>query len=139
MRSTLSAFQKGYAFEPTSIELTPAWVDEYVAAVEDAAVSQLGNGAVPPMALAAISIYKLLEQSGLPEGAIHVGQELAFTRPVRTNERVSVQAEIASRGERQGWALMAIALKVQDESGSSVMEGRATITFPVEIEGAGQL
>jgi acyl dehydratase len=128
----LATLEKGYKFEPTRLELTEGWVREYISAVEDGAIGSIARDAVPPMALAALSIRSLIDRSSLPEGSIHVGQELAFHRIVPLGETLSAQAEITSRGERQGWVLMAVAMTVVDERGEPVMNGRATITFPLE-------
>jgi acyl dehydratase len=115
---------------PSTFELSPAWVREYVAAVEDEAISALDEGLVPSMAVAALAVRSLQEGAELPPGAIHLGQEMALLKPVRVGERLAVQARVASRGERQGWIVMGIELNVEDEGGSSVMEGRALLTMP---------
>jgi acyl dehydratase len=130
MPQTLAELEKGHSFPPIRFDLTADWVREYVASVEDNAISSAG--AVPPMALAALSIRTLLEQSGLPPGAIHVAQELSFRRPVEVGETLAASAEVTSRGERQGWVLMGVALKVEDVEHGSVMDGKATITFPLD-------
>ena len=72
--------------------------------------------------------------AGLPEGAVHVAQELSFVRSVSPGEALTASARVLSRGERQGWVLMGVDLTVADDSGASVMNGRATLTFPMEAE-----
>ena len=134
---TLASFDKGHEFPVTEFELSPAWVSAYVEAVEDEAAARDAPGSVPPMAITALSIRALLETAGLPPGAIHVGQELAFRRSVSTGERLSASARIVSRGERQGWVLMGVDLLVAGASGDEVMGGRAIVTFPVPGEGEG--
>ena len=131
MPSTLASFGKGHRFAPVHFELSQDWVRDYVVAVEDDAIAAM-SGFVPPMSLAALSIRALLDEASLPPGSIHVGQELSFRRAVAVGETLTVQAEITSRGERQGWILMGVAMTVDDAAESSVMEGRATITFPLE-------
>jgi acyl dehydratase len=130
MPQTLAELEKGHSFPPAPFALTDEWVNEYIAAVDDHAAQSAG--AVPPMALAALSIRALLDQSGLPPGAIHVAQELSFGRPIAVGETLSASAEVTSRGERQGWILMGVALKVEDGSQITVMDGKATITFPLD-------
>ncbi len=126
---TLASVQKGHEFPPAEFELTPDWVSAYVAAVADGAIASLGANAVPPMAVVALSIRALLEGAGLPPGAIHVGQELAFRRAVRVGDRLAVMASVASRGERAGWVLMGVDISVT--SGAvELMSGRALVTFP---------
>jgi acyl dehydratase len=120
---------------PSTFVLSPEWVHEYVTAVEDEAISALDGDLVPPMAVAALAVRSLLEGAQLPPGAIHVGQEMTFLRPLRVGERLAVQARVASRGERQGWVLMGIQLNVEDENHGPVMTGRATVTMPAGSEG----
>jgi len=130
MPPTLEALPKGHEFPPTPLDLLSGWVQEYVSAVEDGAIGGLGEGLVPAMAVAALALRALLDSAKLPPGAIHLGQELAFLRPVHVGERLWVRAQVASRGERQGWILMDIHLNVGDESARPVMTGRATVTMP---------
>ena len=132
--TTLAALEKGYEFPATSVDLSDQWVDAYIASVEDEAMAALDGGFVPPMAIAALAIRALLEHSSLPPGSLHAGQELAFIAPVRRGETLTVAARIASRGERAGWVLMGVELRVARDS-VPVMTGRATLSFPV-AEGA---
>lgn len=131
MTATLASLPKGYEFPPTTFTLSPEWVDAYVDAVGDAAITKLNPGTVPPMAIAALSIRALIEASPLPPGALHAGQELAFRRVVSVGEELSVGARVASRGERAGWVLISVDLDVS-AGGEQVMSGRGTLTFPME-------
>lgn len=132
MPSTLASLPKGHSFPPTTFHLLPEWVRGYSEAVEDSAITLLPGDFAPPMAVAALSIRALLENAALPPGAVHLGQELAFHRPVRAGERLLAGARVSSRGERQGWVLMGVDLSVEGEDGAPVMTGRATVTFPVD-------
>ena len=134
MPSTLASFEKEHRFEPARFELSRDWVRGYVVAVEDQAIASLGHVA-PPMSLAGLSIRALLDRAALPPGSIHVAQELSFQRSVTIGETLTAKARITSRGERQGWVLMGVAITVEDSDERPVMEGRATITFPLGPEG----
>ncbi len=133
MTTTLAALPKGHRFPPVAFDLSRRWVMDYVEAVEDAAIGAFAD-AVPPMAVAALSIRALLQSADLPPGAVHLGQEMTFHRTVRVGESLAAAAEIVSRGERQGWVLMGVDLSVADASGEPVMTGRATLTFPLAPE-----
>ena len=133
MPPRLDSLAKGHELPPSTFELSPEWVREYVAAVEDEAIGAMGPDLVPPMAVAALAVRALLERAALPPGAVHIGQEIAFRRAARVGERLSASARIVSRGERQGWLLMGIDLSVSGEGGL-VMDGRATLTMPVAEE-----
>jgi len=137
MRSSLASMEKGHEFAAVELELSPDWVREYVRSVEDGAIGHIDSNAVPPMAIAALSIRALLERAALPPGAIHLGQELAFHRPARQGERLTATARLISRGERQGWALIGVEMNVADAAATPVLSGRATLTFPLSGEDRG--
>jgi len=131
MPLSLATFEKGHRFEPVGFDLSPDWVQAYVDAVEDQAIARVGAYA-PSMSLAALAMKALLEQCPLPSGSIHVGQEISFLRPVAIGEMLNARAEVLSRGERQGWVIMAVGLSVLDATETAVMGGRATVTFPID-------
>ncbi len=135
MIASLADAPKGHRFPAVEFELSPEWVQGYTDAVEDAAIGAY-EGIVPPMAVAALSIRALLENASLPPGAVHLGQEIAFLRKVRVGEPLRAEAEVASRGERQGWVLMTVGVTVSGGDGEEVMSGRATVTFPLAESGA---
>jgi acyl dehydratase len=134
MPRSLADLPRGHQFPVTDFQLTPEWVEDYREAVEDRTTAALGADVVPGMAVAALAIRSLLQASVLPPGSIHLGQELSLNGPVGAGERLRARAEVASRGERQGWALMSIDMGVQDSRGREVMSGKATLTFPVDGE-----
>jgi acyl dehydratase len=131
MAVTVADLEKGRTFPSVTFDLSRDWVDAYVAATGDGAIRELGEEAVPPMAIATLAIRALLQNAGLTPGTIHAGQELAFHQATQIGDAVSVDASVVSRGERQGWVLMSIDLEANGASGL-LMSGRATITFPLE-------
>jgi hypothetical protein len=132
MTVSLADLSKGHEFAETRFELTREWVAQYRAAVED---ESSDPSDAPPLSLATLSIRALLEEAALPSGAIHVSQEMSFSLGRQSSDIVVAKARVASRGDRAGWVLMAIELEVEDETGTPMMNGRATITFPTVAEG----
>lgn len=123
---------KGTVIPEVRFRLTADSVRDYVAAVEDEAIGALGEDVAPPMAVAAFAIRGLLEEMGLPEGALHAGQELEYHRPARVGETLTLASRVASAGVRKGWLLASVDLDVRDEDGATVMRGRSTVSAPVE-------
>jgi len=126
----LDQLPKGHRFAPTTYTLDDAWVDAYLAATEDVTTAALEPQAVPPLAVLALAVRALLEQARLPEGSLHLSQEMACHRLPRRGETVTAEAAIVSRGERQGWLLLGIELTVRDQRGDPVVSGRATLGVP---------
>ena len=131
MPVSLASLRRGHDFPPARFTLSPEWVGEYTSAVGDEAIGSAGEGLVPPMAVAALSIRALIQASPLPDGSLHAGQELSFRRPVRVGEELTVNARIVSRGERAGWVLLSVDFDAQ-AGGETVMTARGTLTFPAE-------
>ncbi len=134
MSPRLDTLPKGHRLPPLAFELSPEWVRQYVAAVEDGAICALDGEFVPPMAVVALGARALFEGAALPPGAVNLGQEIEFVRPVRRGERLTASARVVSRGERQGWVLTSIEMKVENGDGEPVMTGRATLTMPAGAE-----
>jgi hypothetical protein len=132
MTVSLADLPKGHEFAETRFALTPEWVADYAVAVEDESGDPSGT---PPLSLATLSIRALFEQASLPDGAIHVSQEVNFSLGAPRGDTIVARARVASRGERAGWVLMGVELEVEDEAGKPLMSGRATITFPAVAEG----
>jgi hypothetical protein len=132
MTISLASLPKGHQFAEKRFEVTPEWVSQYRAAIEDGSTPA---GSAPLLSLAALSVRALLDQAALPDGAIHVSQELNSFRVVNQGETVVARARIGSRGERAGWVLMGVELEVTEPGGDSIITGRSTITFPVRSEG----
>jgi acyl dehydratase len=131
----MAAFAKGDRFDRPAMELTAAWVDAYVAAVEDDAIQRY-PGVVPPMGIAALTVRSLLEEAPLPDGAVHAAQEIAFRALCRVGDAVTVSAVVASRNERAGWVLLVVETRVASASSAEVLVGRSTLTFPAGVGGS---
>ena len=85
----------GRELQPASLVLDRAMLDEYLS-ILGAESSVYSEGYVPTTALAALGIRTLLTGLGVPEGAVHVSQELESHRAARVGESVSCHARIVS-------------------------------------------
>jgi hypothetical protein len=131
--------QKGEELPESEFDFSPDWVTKYRVAVEDQAIQNLPDFYSPPLALAAAALGALLKQVELPEGTLHVAQELSGLTHRELDEIRILRARVASRGQRSGWVLMGIEFNVDDGTRVPILSGRTTITFPaahreIEIE-----
>ena len=134
MKKGIEALQKGEQFSAASFVLDDVAVAGYVEAVEDEALPRLAQAEekawAPPMAVAALALRSLMEETVLPAGAIHASQEFEFLRPVEVDERISCRARLGHRSQRGGWWVLAVELEGADESGQAVLAGRLTVMVP---------
>ena len=85
---------------------------------------------VPPMAVATFALRGVLDDLGIPEGTIHVGQEMAFLGAVSTGEELNCKAVISQNAVRTGYRLLAVGMEVYNEQDRQVMTGKSTILVP---------
>lgn len=134
MNKAIEALEKGEQFSAVSFVLDDVAVASYVEAVEDEALPRLaqaeGKAWVPPMAVAALALRSLMEETVLPAGAIHASQEFEFLRPVEVSERIACRARLGHRSQRGGWWVLVVEIEGADESGQAVLAGRLTVMVP---------
>ena len=117
-----------------SIGLDAGTVSKYAGAVGDATAlpGGLGEAKAPPMAVAALGLRGVLDDLGIPSGALHAGQELVFSGPVDVDARLKCRATVARNSVRRGSRFVDIALSVVDEEDTEVMSGTTTLSMPGE-------
>ena len=109
-------------------------VTKYVAAVDDATArpGASGEAKAPPMAVAALGLRGVLDDLGIPSGALHAGQELRFSGPVDVDSSLQFRATVARNSVRRTSRFVDIALSVVDEDEREVMSGTTTLIMPGE-------
>ena len=85
---------------------------------------------VPPMAVATFALRGVLDDLGIPEGTIHVGQEIAFLGAVATGKELNCKAVISQNAVRTGYRLLAVGMDVRDRNDRQVMTAKSTILVP---------
>ena len=126
---------RGHEFPATRFRLGVDDARRYLEAVEDRS-NAYGQGPkgpawVPPLAVAALALRAILEQVGLPPGALHASQEVEFRRPVPVGASLRSRARVAQRSEMRGAVVSVIEFEVEEEGtpGAAVV-GRATVIAP---------
>ena len=108
-------------------------VEKYTAAVRDeSGVFDPTNEppTVPPMAVATFALRGVLDDLGIPEGTLHVGQEMAFLGAVHADEELSCKAVISQNAVKTGFRLLAVGMEVRDRNDKQVMTAKSTILVP---------
>ena len=129
---------RGHEFPAAHFRLDADDVRRYLDAVEDRSNAYgqgpVGPAWVPPLAVAALALRAILEQVGLPPGALHASQEVEFRRPVPAGASLRSRARVAQRSEMRGAVVSVIEFEVEEEgSPGPAVIGRATvITLPGE-------
>ena len=108
-------------------------VERYTAAVRDESgvfESADESPTVPPMAVATFALRGVLDDLGIPEGTLHVGQEMAFLGAVAVGEALSCKAVISQNAVKTGFRLLAVGMDVRDQNNRQVMTAKSTILVP---------
>jgi hypothetical protein len=127
---SIATLPRGHVFPSAPLSLTPEAVAAYVAATQDSS-TYASTGGVPPLAVAALALRRLLEACSLPPGSLHTGQEVDFHAAVRPGDELVMTGEIAQRSERAGMAIVVVAFAVSRPDGP-VVTGRTTVMAPLE-------
>lgn len=126
----VTALSRGHVFDPARVELPADRVRAYAQATDDGS-AYAAEGYVPPLAVAALALGRLLEQCALPPGSLHTGQEVEFHAAVRAGSVLTMTGEITQRSERAGMVISVIEFVVGSDDGP-VVTGRTTVMAPAE-------
>ena len=108
-------------------------VKKYVAAVRDESGvfdPSERQPTVTPMAVATFALRGVLDDLGIPEGTLHVGQEMAFLGAVPADEELNCRAVISQNAVKTGFRLLAVGMDVRDRDDRQVMTAKSTILVP---------
>ena len=130
----LAELEAGQQLGRFALDIRPEFVARYVDATADAsAPSPHSEGRpVPPMAIIATGLGKVIDALKLTGGTIHAGQEVEFLRPVVCGERVYAEAELTAVSVRRGSRFASIVTRFFDSANKSVASALSTIVVPVE-------
>ena len=110
--------------------VTRDWVRSYLDAVGDSNGDYLGLGLVPPLALTAHVLGRVLEILELPGGTIHSLQEVETLAPVNIGEEVSGFARQDPPRRRGGLEFTTVSYTLAGPGGQPVQRGRTTVLTP---------
>ena len=137
-RTSLSDLARGYRFPAVSFELTDDYVSRFLDAVEDASAVYRERGLAPPLAAAARGLGALLEVLELPDGTLHVGQEVVVRAGLPIGATVTLAGRVAERLERAGLIISVIEFELTPAgSDAAALTGRTTVAVPARSTSGG--
>jgi len=125
----------GYAFSPASYRLEPSRIALYLKAVEETSTLYRDSGLVPPMAVAANAITALSQDISLPEGAVHVSQELEFCDVARVNDTITCYSRVSRKQVRGQIHLMTVDFHMENQQKKIILTGKTSFILPPDGEG----
>jgi hypothetical protein len=127
--TVLTDLSAGHEFAPVTFSLENARVRAYL----DAAGDQLNlydqQGVVPPLAIAAFALGALLEEVTLPEGTLHISENLVFSKAVPVGASVDCRARLAQRSVRAGMVVSVLETEILFDD-QLALTARATVMSP---------
>jgi hypothetical protein len=115
----------GRQLNPMEMEMTPALVASYLTAC-GIAIDRSPYAGVPPLLAAAAGRLRATLPGRIPDGSLHVRDELDIHRIAAVGERLSTRTWIGDRYERRGRKYIVFAQEVTDQSGRVLVAGRRT-------------
>jgi len=126
-----SQLETGYEFPPSTFDLDPALIAEYIQAVEETSSLYQDALLVPPSAIAAYAQAALAAKIALLPGTIHVSQELEFMGSVNAWDTLTSRARVTRKQERAKMRILNIELAVFDRNARLVMKGKTSFILPM--------
>ncbi len=111
--------------------VTPEFVNDYLAAVEDGGGLYREKGLAPPMALAARTLGLLIEKLELPPGTVHTSQETRSQKAVALGQEVSGWAKTSRPFTKGQWQFLSVSFALRCD-GEEALTGKTTVMSPVE-------
>ena len=107
----------------------------YVEAVDDGLMPWRRGDAqfVPPMAIVAMALQGFIDNIGIPEGTVHVGQEFEIIGPVRVGQMMRSEAVVLQNSVRGEIRLIAVAFTVTDDNGMLLMNAKSTLLLSAKV------
>jgi acyl dehydratase len=126
---SLSTLQPGHRFGPYDVTLSPEHGALYAAAVGGEG-TPVYAGALPPLAVIAAGLSRLIAELGMGAGTVHAGQEVEFLRPVKPGEKVLAFAELKANSLRKDVRFATISTEFRDINGGLVATSSSTVMVP---------
>ena len=120
----------GQEFPAVNFELDPGQVAAYLQATGETDNLYAGTGSVPPTAVAAWALISLLEYIDLPDGTIHLSQDVQSMGVAKKGMRLSCFAKVSRKQERGRLRLLDIGFDIQNDEGIPLMLGKSSFNFP---------
>jgi len=124
--------EPGYIISSASYTFSPADVEAYLAATEDAGDLYRDTGTVPPMAVAALSMGAISGSIAFPDGAVHVSQQMEFCGAVKKGESVVCTSKVLSRRKRGPFNMLALGIEAKNKDDIVVYSGKTSVLLPNE-------
>ncbi|MFH1646458.1 MAG: MaoC family dehydratase N-terminal domain-containing protein [Chloroflexota bacterium] len=121
----------GYEFTPTDFQLDEERVAAYLQAVGDDTRIYEENKIVPPMAIAALAMAALSTGMVLPDGTIHVSQDLNFNEMANIGEGLTSYAKVNRKVERGKFHILTIGINVTNQKNTKVVTGETSFILPL--------
>lgn len=126
MPLSLKELSPGHRFGPYDVTLSHEDARLYIAAVGGDGSPDYG-GAMPPMAVVAAGLSRLIADLGLGAGTVHAGQEVEFRRAVQAGERITAHGELKGNSVRGAARFATVATEFRDADGQTVATASSTV------------
>tara|TARA_B100001750_G_C15390875_1_gene537370 strand:- start:91 stop:510 length:420 start_codon:yes stop_codon:yes gene_type:complete len=84
----------------------------------------------PPMSVAALGLRGVIQDLSIPEGTLHVSQDLEFNKAVKVGAKLFCQAKLSQNSIRSGKRFIAVDLKIENTDRATVLTGKSTLVMP---------
>ncbi|MBN2240946.1 MAG: MaoC family dehydratase [Dehalococcoidales bacterium] len=130
-KTDFDSLTTGYEFEPATFCIDAAKASAYLDAVEGTKDIYENDGIAPPMTVAALAMTAMGEGLSMPEGAVHVSQDIAFLGKVKLDENLTSRSKVNRIVKRGKFHMLTIGIVVTNANNEPVLHGETSFILPI--------
>lgn len=130
---SLADLPAGHTFEPIAFTVDAEKSRAYRAATGDSLSIYEEQGAVPPLAVAALALGALMEVIDLPDGTLHGNESLQAHAPVPVGAALICAPVVTRNSTRAGTVFLTFEFEIKHDE-SPVITARSNVLFPAEAQ-----
>tara|TARA_B100000029_G_C17396307_1_gene895335 strand:- start:265 stop:666 length:402 start_codon:yes stop_codon:yes gene_type:complete len=120
----------GHKFDSVEYTVSKEDVNNYILAIGNPSDFYYSGEISPPTALLAFALRTVMAEIHLPEGSIHVSQEMNCYAPIYNNDKVILSGSISQNSSRSGWRYLTFEISVESSGQVGLLSGKSTILVP---------
>jgi hypothetical protein len=136
-RIGLETMNEGQEFPPTPLDLSREAVSRLLESLDAQLLRDTDRvELVPPSALASLSLAALLRHTALPDGSLHISQEIRIDRAIHVDSHAICSAVVSTVSNKAGLTFVSLDFSVagsgthERNSGEILATGSSTVMFP---------
>ena len=127
---SIATLEPGHRLGRETFSISTEQAAAYASAVGDQSHPASSSDTVPPMAVVARGLSRVIDALSLGAGTVHAGQEVEFDRPVLAGELIAFETHLSANRVRGEARFATLETEFFDADGLRVARSVSTVIVP---------